>query len=206
LTSGEILDLIHQHNIQFNELEESPIENLFTNIADGHLFGSVGGSGGYLEFIFKYAAKELYGVTVDNINYQVTKAGNDFKTATLEVEGKTVLTFATCYGFKHIQNLVRRIKTNKCTYDFVEIMACPSGCLNGGGQIKPEKGQNAKDLLKRVEDAYNEQIPSTPLDNSKAMEVFKTWFNGPFSANSLTSLHTQYHMREKIVNPLNIKW
>ena len=43
---------------------------------------------------------------------------------------------ARVYGFKNIQNLVRQIKTKRCKYQYVEIMACPSGCLNGGGQVQ----------------------------------------------------------------------
>jgi len=97
---------------------------------DGKLFGTSGGSGGYLEYIFKYAAKELFGVTVDKVEYKATKGSSlDYRTAVLEVDGKEVLTFATAYGFKNIQNVVRRIKRGQKAFDFVEIMACPSGIV-----------------------------------------------------------------------------
>ena len=43
----------------------------------------------------------------------------------------------SAYGFQHIQNVIRKLKTSRCDYDYVELMACPSGCINGGGQIKP---------------------------------------------------------------------
>jgi iron only hydrogenase large subunit-like protein len=43
---------------------------------------------------------------------------------------------AKCYGFRNIQNVVKMIKNNKCEYVYIEIMACPNGCFNGGGQIK----------------------------------------------------------------------
>ena len=45
---------------------------------------------------------------------------------------------AQCYGFRNIQNIVRQIKNKKCPYAYVEIMACPNGCVNGGGQPKSE--------------------------------------------------------------------
>lgn len=54
----------------------------------------------------------------------------------MEIDGKPVLKFAQAYGFRNIQNIVRKIKQGKCEWDYVELMACPSGCLNGGGQIK----------------------------------------------------------------------
>jgi iron only hydrogenase large subunit-like protein len=49
---------------------------------------------------------------------------------------KVLLKFAQAYGFRNIQNIIRKIKQGKCEYDYVELMACPSGCVNGGGQIK----------------------------------------------------------------------
>lgn len=45
----------------------------------------------------------------------------------LQLEGKTVLKFALCYGFQNLQNIVRKLKTRKCDYQYVEIMACPAG-------------------------------------------------------------------------------
>jgi len=52
---------------------------------------------------------------------------------------------AKVYGMKNIQNLVRQIKSKRCTYNYVEIMACPGGCLNGSGQIKLEN-EKPKDV------------------------------------------------------------
>ena len=83
-----------------------------------------------------------------------------------------VLVFAIAYGFQQIQNVTRQIggKTKaKCPYHFVEVMACPSGCLNGGGQIKATAQRTTetnKDLLKRVHSIYQEYLAS-----SRAMDV-----------------------------------
>lgn len=62
---------------------------------------------------------------------------DDFREVVLEAEGTPLLRFAAAYGFRNIQTLVRKIKRGACEYDFVEIMACPSACLNGGGQLRP---------------------------------------------------------------------
>jgi iron only hydrogenase large subunit-like protein len=76
----------------------------------------------------------------------------DLKEVHLEVNGAKVMKFAAAYGFRNIQNLVRNIKLKKCDYDYVEIMACPGGCLNGGGQIKPkDMNMTPKDLLEALE-------------------------------------------------------
>jgi len=60
----------------------------------------------------------------------------DFRDVSLlDEDGKVLLHFAAAYGFRSIQNLVQKMKRGKCTYHYVEVMACPSGCLNGGGQV-----------------------------------------------------------------------
>lgn len=57
--------------------------------------------------------------------------------------------FARLYGLKNIQNFIRSLKKSPCKYLYVEMMACPGGCLNGGGQIKDKDLRN-KDLLEKL--------------------------------------------------------
>ena len=105
-----------------------------------------GGSGGYLDATFRHAAKALFGVDVRGpLEYRLPRSRNrDLREVTLEgpnpgPDGRpeVLLRFAAAYGFKNIQNVVRKCRGNGGYYDFVEIMACPGGCLNGGGQIPP---------------------------------------------------------------------
>lgn len=63
------------------------------------------------------------------------------------------------YGFQHIQNIIRKLKTQKCDFQYVELMACPSGCANGGGQIKREQYTEkleASDILEAVESSLHQ--------------------------------------------------
>ena len=70
------------------------------------------------------------------------------------------LRVATVYGFKAIQSLLRRIKTGQCEHDYVEVMACPGGCLNGGGQLRPADSTTApRELLGTVEGVYHKGMP-----------------------------------------------
>lgn len=68
-----------------------------------------------------------------------------------QVNGQVVLRFAYAYGFRNIQSILAKARRGKCRYNFVEVMACPSGCVNGGGQIKPEKKEGPRDTRDRVE-------------------------------------------------------
>ena len=83
-------------------------------------------------------ARSEFGEELDNLTYKTLK-NSDFREVTLEREGKVLLKFAIANGFRNIQNLVQKLKRKRCDYDFVEILACPSGCLNGGAHLRPEE-------------------------------------------------------------------
>eukprot|EP00850_Spirogloea_muscicola_P003801 SM000015S01301 [mRNA] locus=s15:1147765:1152150:+ [translate_table: standard] len=231
LTSGEMLELLevvveHQaskfkaaanknfprmlqkQGVDFKQLEESPLDRLVTNVdEDGHLYGARGGSGGYAESIFRYAAKVLFGRGVaEPVEFRTVRSV-DFKEVFLKVDGKTVLRFAIANGFRNIQTLVRKLKSGRCEYDFVEVMACPGGCLNGGGQIKPRKGQSAKNVLQQLETAYLQEVDvKDPAENRVVQSLYATWLGHPFSPRARELMHTQYHRRDKSVTSQISNW
>ena len=95
------------------------------------------GSGGYLVTTFRRAAAELHGTLHAEIVFK-SKRNPEFREVTLTVGGEDVLRFAAAYGFKSIQTVMRQMKRNKCPYHFIEIMACPKGCTNGGAQLRAD--------------------------------------------------------------------
>ncbi|XP_016205847.1 protein NAR1 isoform X1 [Arachis ipaensis] len=209
LTTGEVLELIQLKEVDFQSLEESPLDRSLTNInEEGYLYGICGSSGGYAETIFRYAAKTLFGRQIDGpLNFRNIR-NSDFQEVTLEVEGKIVLRFALCYGFRNLQNVVRKLKTGKCDYHFLEIMACPSvGCLNGGGQIKPKKGQSPKELSQLLETVYMENVRvAEPFDNPIVRDLYDKWLEQPGSDKAKRHLHTQYHPVEKNITSQLHNW
>jgi hypothetical protein len=156
-------------------------------------------------------SRVLHGVKVEGpLEYKVPRARNpDLREVTLEVGGVTVLKFATAYGFRNIQNVVRKCKTMKGGgYHFVEIMACPSGCLNGGGQLPPPPavapgtrfdpknipttlgGMSAKQLVDNLEELYHSgsggggaggapvAVPRHPSQNPEVAALYREWVGG----------------------------
>ena len=127
------------------------IESMFRSYSpDGRaLVSSVdsnGSSGGYIEHIFRYAAEKLAGVDLWGRPLIYTKGRNaDISEVNLssqilpdgkECSSDVKLKFGKAYGFRNIQSVMLKMKQSKCDLDFIEIMACPSGCVNGGGQLK----------------------------------------------------------------------
>ena len=154
-----------------------------------------------MDFVFRTAAQELFGRVVPPGPLAMrTLRNSDFQETTLEVDGRVVLRCALAYGFRNIQTLMRKIRRHACEYDYVEIMACPSGCLNGGGQIKASVGQTAADVLDRLDRAYHgADVPARmPQDNPMVKALYSDWIGSePMSHSAKKLLHTQYHFRSK---------
>ena len=130
----------------------------------------------------------------------------DFQEVTIEVEGKKPLKMAIAYGFRNIQNIVQKIKRKKCPYDFVEIMACPSGCTNGGGQIRPEGEVTPKERLAKVDQLYQSVKTVEPSSEKSVLNLYNEWLGGVDNDKAKLMLRTQYHEIEKMTNALAIKW
>lgn len=171
------------------------------------LYGVPGGSGGYLEYILRFASRQIFNLDLPaQLTFKQLR-NSDFKEVTAELNGQVVLRFATAYGFRNIQNIVRAIKSNQCKYDFVEVMACPSGCLNGGGQLKAQPPMTVKQALQAVESTYETtQTIRLPEHNPAVKQIYQEWLGG--SPLKSEHLHTKYHFVPKleIKNPLAIQW
>ncbi|XP_058510535.1 cytosolic Fe-S cluster assembly factor narfl [Solea solea] len=206
ITSGEVQKMLEEKDVSLNDLEPAALETLFTNVSEDEFLSHAGsGSGGYLHHVFTYAAKQLFGEEVQELTYK-TLRNKDFQEVTLEKDGEVLLSFASTYGFRNIQNLVQKLKRGKSPYDFVEVMACPSGCLNGGGQVKASPGQNQKDVLQKVEELYHAECTQSPEDDTRVAELYQLWLHSVGEERAKELLHTQYHTVEKMVNGLTMKW
>eukprot|EP00188_Purpureofilum_apyrenoidigerum_P005988 Plantae.Rhodophyta-Purpureofilum_apyrenoidigerum.ctg8523.p1 GENE.Plantae.Rhodophyta-Purpureofilum_apyrenoidigerum.ctg8523~~Plantae.Rhodophyta-Purpureofilum_apyrenoidigerum.ctg8523.p1 ORF type:complete len:471 (+),score=72.34 Plantae.Rhodophyta-Purpureofilum_apyrenoidigerum.ctg8523:35-1414(+) len=156
ITTEELKMFMEKSHWRFTELPEADLDCDFGDMgAVGSCpSGQLIGSGGYLEHTLREAASQI--VTVkppEEFQYQTIGRGSDFKEYDLKNPAGKDLKFTAAYGFKNVQKIVRSIKMGKCKYDYVEVMSCPGGCNNGGGQLKSD--ENGRDLRERVETAYN---------------------------------------------------
>ena len=186
-------------------------------------------SGGYADHIFRYAAQQLFGVTyAPGPLPWVQQRSSDSKELSVWVDGKRVLHFALLYGFRHLQALVKAMKAGKAEWDYVEVMACPGGCVNGGGQVKEESKElrRQKELVRRVGELYRgpqvvggkgeEEMKEEGSevgvrevgDSELVREVYGQWLkDGVGGEEARRRLHTSFKAIEPTdVNPLTIKW
>ncbi len=105
---------------------------------------------------------------------------------------------------------MRKIKLARCEYDYVEVMACPGGCLNGGGQIKAQAGQSPAQLLAQLEEVYEHRadvVQRRPEENGSVAALYGEWVGaGVGSQRARELLHTVYHQREKTVSSAISDW
>ncbi|XP_055878060.1 cytosolic iron-sulfur assembly component 3-like [Biomphalaria glabrata] len=206
ITSGEVEKMLLQENINLNDMEEHRLDALYSNDVEDQLTNHQGNSaGGYLEHIAKFAAVHILETNIEKLTYTVLR-NQDFQEVTVEISGKPPLKFALAYGFRNIQNIVQKLKRGKCQYHFVEIMACPSACNNGGGQIRSEPNETQKNRLQAVEKIYSSVDVVDPFDLKPVKELYEKWLGGKGSQKAYAMLHTQYHAVEKSNNAINIKW
>ncbi|XP_075149393.1 putative cytosolic Fe-S cluster assembly factor GI11683 [Haematobia irritans] len=208
ITSIEIEQMLNDSNLDTYPCSsyDWPWDDKSTTVDDSvHVWGhGLSTSGGYSEYVFKQAAKELFNVELTTLEYKNLR-NPDFREVSLEVEGKSVLKFAIANGFRNIQNLVQKLKRGKVQYHFVEVMACPSGCINGGAQIRPQTGQHVRDLTIQLEKLYRE-LPQSQPDNATTKMIYNSFFDGAHTDKAKALLHTNYHAVEKMNTALNIKW
>ena len=213
LTSRELVQYWTEENIDIVNLISTPLdenEMMFSNWSnDGKTLysattGEASVSGGYLEHIFRYSAKTLFNVDLGNdpLEY-IMGRNNDIRHVELIVDGKVVLSFAQAYGFRNIQGVLNKLRRSKNRHDFVEIMACPGGCVNGGGQVPDQKTSDVIEALTHI------QSPRDPVENRLVQSVYASLGNvtpGDKAVREL--LHTRYHAVPKMErsNPMGIQW
>ncbi|XP_055991171.1 cytosolic iron-sulfur assembly component 3 [Sorex fumeus] len=205
ITTGEVVRLLEEEGVSLSTLEPAPLDSVCDDPGAQEITSHRGGgSGGYLEHVFRYAARELFGIHVDEVTYRPLR-NKDFREVTLEREGQVLLRFAAVYGFRNIQNLVQKLKRGRCPYHYVEVMACPAGCLNGGGQLKAPDTPGTE-LLQHVERLYREVRTEAPEDVPGVQELYRDWLQGEDSEQATRLLHTSYHAVAKASSGLSIRW
>jgi iron only hydrogenase large subunit-like protein len=158
------------------------------------------GSDGALEFILKYASRELYGIEIgqDLEKFRITKTKDFQEYSVRDNNGNRIFCMVSAYGFKNIQNIIRRMKNQKIEYDYIEIMACPSGCLNGGGQSISKSKQFNEAL-----NIYTALPYRSPEDNRIAHEMIEEFME---EQDGLIKFHTEYHVVPQTFSRIQSNW
>ncbi len=199
ITTRELARMIKQANIEFEKLEDSPYDAPMGEASGaGAIFGT---TGGVMEAALRTAQDVLTGEDLPKINFEQVRGGDGIKRATITIAGKPISVVAAS-GLSNAKKILDEIKSGKSNYQFVEIMACPGGCIMGGGQpIKSSKIRSEVDVRKlRADSLYSIDERSTirkSHENPVVKKIYEEFLEKPGSYRAEKLLHTKYTAREK---------
>ena len=198
LTTRELARMIREAGIDFLELPERHFDDPMGEASGaGVIFGA---TGGVMEAALRTVAEILAGKSIEEIEYKQVRGIEGIKEATVELEGIT-LKAAVANGLGNARKLLDKIKSGEAEYHFVEVMACPGGCVNGGGQpIQPSQVRSWIDLREERAKAIYEEDVEMPIrkshENPRVKKLYDEYFEKPGSHKAHELLHTHYAKRE----------
>ncbi len=194
LSTQEVVRMIREHGIHFGYLEDTNPDNPFEEYTGASVI--FGASGGVMEAALRTAVETITGEQLGSVEFKEVRGMEGIKEATYDVKGLKVKV-AVVSGLKNARAICDKVRAGEADYQFIEIMSCPGGCVNGGGQPFVDaftrsdidyKGMRAKGLY--ADDAGMEKRKSH--DNASVKALYDNFFGeiGGHKAHEL--LHTHY--------------
>ena len=189
LTTQEVSAMIKECGILFGEIESESTDMPFgLGSGAGMIFGN---TGGVAEAVIRRVVEEKTTAALHEIEYCGVRGMEGIKEAELKV-GELTLRIAVAHGLANAQKLIAAIEAGEAKYDLVEIMACPGGCIGGGGQPIGTR----KEKLERAAGVYRADKMSQ-IKRSEENPMMMTLYNGILKKNSHELLHVHYHGAQK---------
>ncbi|MEF9989540.1 MAG: NADH-dependent [FeFe] hydrogenase, group A6 [Christensenellaceae bacterium] len=199
ITTREIASMIKEANIDFVNLPDEDFDEILgTSSGAGVIFGA---TGGVMEAALRTVADVLTGKELDNIEFTDVRGIAGIKEATVKI-GDLDVNVAIASGTGNAKKLLETIKAGEKNYHFIEIMACPGGCVNGGGQpIVSARIKNVLDpRVVRAKGLYDEDNDKPVRKSHKNPDIqllYKEYLGEPNGHKAHELLHTFYEKKEK---------
>ena len=199
ITTRELARMIKQAHIEFTGLEDTVFDDPMGEATGAAaIFGT---TGGVMEAALRTVAEKVTGKTFEKLDYEAVRGEEGIKRASVNLDGKEVKVVVAS-GLKNAGKILEEIKSGKADYQFVEIMACPGGCVTGGGQpIRSSKERATIDIRgKRAAALYTIDEKSTirkSHENPVIQKIYTEYLGEPGSHKAHELFHTSYTPREK---------
>lgn len=199
LTTRELAKMIKRAGLNFNALPDEEFDPIFGGATGaGHIFGA---SGGVMEAALRTVVEKLENKELPALDFKEVRGMEGIKEATYKVAGMDVK-LAVASGTANAAKLLNKIKNGEAEYHFIEIMACPGGCVNGGGQPIHDaytranvdiRGLRAAALYKEDADCALRKSHESPV----VKELYETYLGEAGGHKAHHLLHTTYIPRKK---------
>ncbi len=199
LTTRELAKMIKQARINFTVLDDGEYDSILGDSTGAAVI--FGATGGVMEAALRTVADILTGEDLKKIDYIPVRGMEGIKEASVNINGVDVKV-AVAHGTGNAAKLLDNIKNGKADYHFIEVMACPGGCINGGGQpilIDKEKTEEVKKL--RAQGLYKidkeERKYRKSHENPQVKKLYEEYLEEPNSHIAHRLLHTRYIERDR---------
>ena len=198
ITTRELARLIKQANIDFNALPEEQFDSpLGESTGAAVIFGT---TGGVIEAAVRTAYEVITKKTLPKIDFEELRGLEGVRSATIDVDGLK-LNIGIAHGLSNARKLLEQIKKGECVFHAIEIMACPGGCIDGGGQ--PLHHGNS-DVIKARWEATYQADRNMPIrkshENPSIQTIYKEFLGEPCGHKSHELLHTHYFDKKTTIN------
>ncbi len=199
ITTRELARMIKQANIEFDKLEDETFDSPMGEATGAAAIFGV--TGGVMEAALRTAYEIITGEELKKLEFEDIRGSKGIKKATVQIGDKEVKV-AVAHGLSNARKIMEEIKNGTSDYQFVEVMACPGGCIMGGGQpIKSSKTRMTVDVAaKRAEAMYSIDERSTirkSHENPIMKQIYKDYIGNPGEHKAHELLHTHYVEREE---------
>jgi NADH-quinone oxidoreductase subunit G len=193
ITTRELSKMLKEAGIDLRYIEDEPFDNpLGESTGAGVIFGA---TGGVLEAALRTVYEQVNEKELEDVNFTAVRGMQGVKEAEVRLNGK-VVRVAAASGLGNARKLLTKIEKGESTYDVIEIMACPGGCINGGGQ--PYSQERAERIQARIEALYavdEGQAVRKSHQNSSVQRLYDEYLGEPGSEKAHKLLHTVYFRR-----------
>lgn len=194
LTTREVGRLFRMSGIDFTKLAPAPFSPWMGEYTGAAVI--FGATGGVMEAALRTVYEVVMEETLPDVNFTVARGFEGIKEAAVDLKG-TVVKVAIAHGLGNARKLMDQVRRGESPYHFIEIMACPGGCIGGGGQ--PITKANAK-RIERIDAIYVEDencaVRKSHL-NSEVTKLYEDFLHEPLGHKSHELLHTHYHAKNK---------
>ncbi|MEG6520847.1 [FeFe] hydrogenase, group A [Desulfotomaculum sp. 1211_IL3151] len=194
LTTVEAARMFREAGILFEALEDAAFDQpMQQGTGSGVLFGA---TGGVMESVIRYVAGKLLNAD-GRIDIDFTRGMNDTKIASINV-GDNKLTLAVVNGLAAAEELIQKIKTGELNIQAVEVMACPGGCVGGGGQPCQNDSEHRQARAKEIYQIDAKLELHKAQDNEDLNNIFEKYWGGCCNHETHQELHTHYHPKKRV--------
>lgn len=199
LTTRELARLIKGANLNFARLPDEKFDDAMgVSTGAATIFGA---TGGVMEAALRTAAEVLEGKPLEQVDFNEVRGTEGFKEATYKVAGMDVKV-AVVSGLNNANELLEKVRSGEADYQFIEVMCCPGGCVNGGGQpIQPATVRSFTDLKSLRAKALYDQDANMPLrkshENPILKKCYEEFLGEPGGHKAHEILHTSYVARKR---------